>query len=129
MRAIKLLLATAFVAVGGFAAAATLTSAPQKAQAAPNPCNYIVYHPSDSSWACADSPGGAYWACDYDVDGHRVRAHIDTSFGPEEVDRTSAWAPSQGCAQPEGVAYGGGHIIKFRVCTEGEGCSAWKRVT
>ena len=45
MRAIKLLLATAFVAVGGFAAAATLTSAPQKAQAAPNPCNYIVVPP------------------------------------------------------------------------------------
>ena len=56
--------------------------------------------------------GRRYWACDYDVDGHRVRAHIDTSFGPEEVDRTSAWAPSQGCAQPEGVAYGGGHIIE-----------------
>ncbi len=129
MRAIKLLLATAFVAVGGFAATATLTSAPEKAHAAPRPCNYIVYHPSDSAWACADSPGGFYWACDYDTDGHRVRAHIDTSFGPEEVDRTSAWAPSQGCAEPEGVAYGGGHIIKFRVCTEGEGCSAWKRVT
>ena len=129
MRVVKLLLATAFVAVGGFAAAATLTSAPEEAKAAPRPCNYIVYHPSDSSWACADSPGGFYWACDYHTDGHRVRAHIDTSFGPEEVDRMSAWAPSQGCAEPEGVAYGGGHILRIRVCTEGEGCSGWKRVT
>jgi hypothetical protein len=115
------------VAPGGFAATATLTNAPETADAAS--CNYVVYHPSDSSWACASSPGGSYWACDYHVDGHRVRARIDTSFGPEEVDRISAWAPSQGCAQPEGVSYGGGHIVKMRVCTEGEGCSGWRRVT
>jgi len=127
MRALKLLLAAAFVAVGGFALTSTLTNAPEQAQAAT--CNYVAYHPSDQSWACANSPGGSYWACDYDVDGHRVRAHIDTSFGPEEVDRISAWAPSQGCSEPEGVSYGGGHILKIRICTEGEGCSAWKRVS
>jgi hypothetical protein len=131
MRAVKLLLATAFVAVGGFAATATLTDAPEEAHAAPRPCNYIQYHPSDSAWVCADSPGGFYWACDYDVDGHRVRAWIDTTEpspgdGP---DRMSAWAPSQGCSEPEGVAYGGIHILRIRICTQEEGCSAWKRVT
>ena len=116
MRAVELLLAAAFVAVGGFALTSTLTTAPETAQAAT--CNSVAYHPTDQSWAC-----------DYDVDGHRVRAHIDTSFGPDEVDRISAWAPSQGCSQPEGVAYGGGHILRIRICTEGEGRSGWKRVS
>jgi hypothetical protein len=129
MRRFKLLVATGVVAVAALAATAVLTDAPTEAKAAPLPCNYVQYHPSDSSWVCADRPGGAYWACDYDVDGNRVRAHIDTSFGPEEVDRMSAWAPSQGCSEPEGVAYGGGHILRIRICAQNEGCSAWKRVT
>ena len=127
MRAVKLLLASAFVAVGGFAVTATLTDAPEQAKAQYS-CNFVAYHPTDSSWSCASGPAGFYRACDYHVDGHRVRAHIDTSFGPEEVDRLSAWAPSQGCSQWEGVQYGGGHILKIRTCTEGEGCSGWVRV-
>jgi hypothetical protein len=126
MRTIKILVAAAFVAVGGFAAASTLTNAPEKAEA--HSCSFIAYHPTDQSWACASGPSGAYKACDYDVDGHRVRAHIDTSAGPEEVDRQSAWAPSQGCSEPEGVQYGGNHILKIRSCTEGEGCGPWVRV-
>jgi hypothetical protein len=122
MRAVKLLLAAAVVAVGAFAATSVLTNAPEDAQA--HSCSNIVYHPTDQSWACASSPSGSYKACDYDVE-------IDTSEpspgdGP---DRISAWAPSQGCSAPEGISYGGNHILRIKVCTEGEGCSGWVRVT
>jgi hypothetical protein len=128
MRAVKLLLATAVVAIGGFAATAVLTDAPEKAQAAPISCETTVYHPSDNSWSCASGPAGWYHACDYDVDGHRVRASIDTVEAGPGPDRYSAWAPSQGCSEWEGISYGGVYILRIRTCTEGEGCSAWKEV-
>ena len=126
MRKVKLLLAAAFIAVGGFAATSVLTDAPQEAKAAPS-CNYTVYHPTDNSWTCASGAFGWYKACDYHVDGHRVRGHIDV-LGSATDDRYTAWAPSQGCTQWAHVGYGGLYIVRIKTCTEGEGCSGWKQV-
>lgn len=128
MRKVKLLLAAAFIAVGGFAATAALTDAPETAQAAAPKCKYTVYHPdlSENSWTCASATDGWYHACDYSVDGHRVRGHIDVTGS--EYDRYTQWAPSQGCSEWAGVQYGGGYIERIRTCTEGEGCSGWLRV-
>jgi hypothetical protein len=131
MRTVKLALVTVVVALGGaFAASSALSNGPAqaKAAAAPISCETTAYHPSDNSWSCASGPAGWYHACDYDVDGHRVRAHIDTVEAGPGPDRLSAWAPSQGCSQWEGISYGGVYILRIRTCTEGEGCSAWKQV-
>jgi hypothetical protein len=125
MRAIKLLVATAVVAVGVLAANAALSNGPAKAHAAIH-CETTVYHPTDNSWTCASGPAGWYHACDYHVDGHRVRGHIDVTGS--EHDRYTAWAPSQGCSEWAGVQYGGLFIERIKTCTEGEGCSGWKRV-
>jgi hypothetical protein len=125
MRAVKLLVAAGVVAVGAFLAIAVLTKAPSTADAAPT-CKTIVYHPTDNSWTCASGPAGWYKACDYHVDGHRVRGWIDVAGSVEH--RITAWAPSQGCTEWAGVAYGGIFITAIRTCTEGEGCSAWKQV-
>jgi hypothetical protein len=130
MRKFKLLLVAAIVAVGGFAATSVLTSAPEKAQAAPT-CKFKVTHPREASYACASGPAGWYRACDKDKDGHRVRAWIDTveptpGNGP---DRMSGWAPSGGCSEWEAVNYGGIFILRIKVCVEKEGCSAWKKVS
>jgi hypothetical protein len=130
MRKLKLLLAAAVVAVGGFAGTSVLTDAPEKADAAIL-CNYRVKHPTDNSWSCASGPAGWYRACDYHVDGHRVRAWIDTvepTPDPSKPDRISAWAPSKGCTEWAGVQYGGIYILRIKTCTEKEGCSAWKKV-
>ena len=97
MKKFKLLLVAAIVAVGGFAATSVLTNAPEKAQAAPK-CKVTAYHPTDNSWSCASGTAGWYHACDYHVDGHRVRAHIDTIEPGPRPDRLSGWAPSQGCS-------------------------------
>src|SRR4051812_38146580 len=101
MRKIKLLAATAALAVCGFGASAVLSDAPDEAQAAPT-CETTVYHPTDNSWTCASGPAGWYRSCDYAVDGHRVRGHIDVA-GSATDDRYTAWAPSQGCTQWAGV--------------------------
>jgi hypothetical protein len=126
MRKVKLLLAAAFIAVGGFAATSVLTDAPQEAKAAPS-CNYTVYHPTDNSWTCASGAFGWYKACDYHVDGHRVRGWIDVAGSVDH--RITAWAPSQGCTEPASASYGGIYILAIRTCTEYEGCSAWVRVS
>ena len=128
MRKLKLLVAAAVVAVGAFAATAVVSNGPEKADAAIS-CKVTVYHPTDNSWSCASGPAGWYHACDYHVDGHRVRAHIDTVEPGPGPDRYSGWAPSQGCSQWEGVNYGGIYILRIRTCTEHEGCSAWKKVS
>ena len=125
MRAIKVLVATAFIAVSGFAATAVLSDGPEKADAAIR-CETTVYHPSDNSWTCASGPAGWYHACDYHVDGHRVRGWIDVAGSVDH--RATAWAPSQGCTQWAGVTYGGIYIMRIKTCTEYEGCSAWKQV-
>ena len=130
MRKVKLLLAAAFIAVGGFAATSVLTEAPEKADAAIH-CNFKVNHPSDNSWSCASDPAGWYRACDYGNDGHRVRAWIDTvepSPDANKPDRMSGWATYGRCSEWEGVSYGGIYILRIKTCTEGEGCSGWLRV-
>ena len=127
MTKVRLLLAAAVLAVGVFAANAALSNGPEPAQAAPS-CKTTVYHPTDNSWTCASGPAGWYHACDYDVDGHRVRGHIDVA-GSATDDRYTAWAPSQGCTQWAGVSYGGIYILRIQTCTEHEGCSAWKKVS
>jgi hypothetical protein len=127
MRRVKLLLTAVVLAVGAFAGVAALSHGPAKADAAPS-CATTVYHPTDNSWSCASGISGWYHACDYHVDGHRVRAHIDTIEAGPGPDRLSAWAPSQGCSQWEGISYGGVYILRIRTCTEDEGCSAWKDV-
>ncbi|CAA9240884.1 MAG: hypothetical protein AVDCRST_MAG41-1404 [uncultured Corynebacteriales bacterium] len=56
--------------------------------------------------------------CDTAVDGNRVRAHLYRNDG--QVFYTG-WAPSQSCTTE-------GHptsILRFRVCAENNGCSAW----
>jgi hypothetical protein len=127
MRKVKLLLAAVVLAVGVFAGVAALSNGPEKADAAIS-CGTTVYHPTDNSWSCASGLSGWYHACDYDVDGHRVRAWIDTIEPGPGPDRYSAWAPSQGCSQWEGISYGGVYILRIKTCTEGEGCSGWKEV-
>ena len=128
MRKLKLLLVAAVLAIGAFAGVAALNHGTEKADAAIS-CGTTVYHPTDNSWSCASGPAGWYHACDYHVDGHRVRAHIDTVEPGPGPDRYSGWAPSQGCSGWEGISYGGVYILRIRTCTEGEGCSAWKKVT
>ena len=125
MRVVKILVAAAVVAVTAFAVTAGLSSGPEKAYAAPT-CKYMVVHPSDNSWTCASGSAGWYRACDYAVDGHRVRGWIDPIGSGEP--RVTAWAPSQGCTEWAGVAYGPLRIEKIRTCTEAEGCSGWKKV-
>lgn len=127
MRKLKLLLAAAVLAVGAFAGVAALSHGPEKADAAPS-CSTTVYHPTDNSWSCASGPAGWYHACDYHVDGHRVRAWIDTVEPGPGPDRFSGWAPSQGCSGWEGISYGGVYILRIKTCTEDEGCSGWKEV-
>ena len=42
--------------------------------------------------------------------------------------KPTGWAPSQGCTEWAGVAYGPLRMEKIRTCTEAEGCSGWKKV-
>ena len=93
-------------------------------------CDTKIKHPSDpdrigagaqNSYACEWWNNWARW-CDYDVDGHGVRAWLD--FGRGTVIQT-AWAPRMGC-EYMGTAWPWGNIHLYRVCVEQEGCSAWK---
>jgi hypothetical protein len=125
MRAVKLLL------VCGIFAATTLTVAPAQAghtRVHCSPWPAIVWHPTDNSWTCETSNNHFYKACDYHVDGHRVRGWIHGNFHRPGEYRLTGWAPSQGCTEPEGLAYGGGYIVSIKTCTEQEGCSGWQRV-
>jgi hypothetical protein len=78
------------------AGTSTLTDAPEKAQAAIK-CKLTGYHPTDNSWSCASGVAGWYHACDYHVDGHRVRAHIDAvepGPGPDRLSQRATRARS-----------------------------------
>jgi hypothetical protein len=120
MRAVKVLVLVGVLAIGLFATTTTASASHTRYH-----CTLFAWHPSDNSWTCATSVAGFYRACDYHVDGHRVRGWIDVSGSVDH--RITAWAPSQGCTEPAGVAYGGMHIVAIRSCTEAEGCSAWVR--
>ena len=63
-------------------------------------------------------------ACDTQVDGHRVRAWYYNNLSAPDAPTYSAWAPSGGCSQYQGTAWGL-PITRFRVCVEVEGCSDW----
>ena len=128
MRALKLLIATGVVSLGVLAAVvltAGSATAGSAALLAPTYCEHFAYHPTDNSWTC-EADLEWYRACDYHVDGHRVRGHIDVTGSHDH--RFTAWAPSQGCTGWASTAYGGGHVDRIRSCTEHEGCSAWKNV-
>jgi hypothetical protein len=110
------------VALGLVAAALSVPAA--KADHQHGHCGSYSYHPSDPSYACQ------WWsryirACDRQVDGHQVRAWWEGSFAPGQYWQT-AWAPSGGCVQ-QGTQYGSGNILRYRICVEAEGCSAWRR--
>lgn len=88
--------------------------------ASPASATICVYHPTDgTSHACANSYP-AVMPCDLDLDGHRVRAWYKN--GRNEIP--SVWAPSGRCITQIDLVYWPEWI---RVCTEEEGCSAWKQ--
>jgi hypothetical protein len=98
-------------------------------------CEHTIHHPSDPDAFGSGKPnsfGCEYWnnwikVCDRHVDGHRVRVEWLGDLDRPGVDGpwSTDWAPSQGCLdQSIGAS---GIVIKFRVCVENEGCSAWRR--
>jgi hypothetical protein len=104
-------------------------------------CEHTIHHPSDPDAFGSGKPnsyGCEYWnnyvkACDRHVDGHRVRVewvgNLDQAYlyFPPDGPWSTDWAPSQGCVDQS--IGGSGIVIKFRVCVEHEGCSAWRRAT
>jgi hypothetical protein len=82
----------------------------------------IAHHPSDPSIARMTS-NGFLSACDYDVDGHQVRAWYTPRYGGGEIYYTN-WAPSGGCTPAARFLYGSGYN-QFRICVEAEGCGPW----
>jgi hypothetical protein len=102
-------------------------------------CEHAIHHKSDPDPFGSGKPntyGCEYWdtqvrACDRDVDGHRVRldwvGSLDGAYFwfPPEPYWSTDWAPSRGCVD-QGIG-ASGTVIKFRVCVEHEGCSAWRR--
>lgn len=86
-------------------------------------CDTYAWHPSDPSYACEWWNDHLRW-CDRQVDGHRVRAWYQGQWASEPT--YTAWAPSGGCYEI-GTNYGSGLIVKYRVCVEAEGCSAWRK--
>ena len=121
MKILKLVIAVG-VLVMGMGVAMLLRTEEAGADHTRYHCSDFAWHPSDNSWTC-ESNLQWYKACDYHVDGHRVRGWIDVTFSAD--DRATAWAPSQGCTEPASTAYGGGLIDRIKTCTESEGCSGW----
>jgi hypothetical protein len=61
--------------------------------------------------------------CDFDRDGHRVRAWVNTNPGKPRDYVYTAWAPTFGCVE-HGSTWGL-PILYFRVCVQHEGCGPW----
>jgi hypothetical protein len=90
-------------------------------------CNAVCGSVGPRSHCSSHSGGKAcmnsswFWWCDTRVDGRRVRAHYELDSRPGIV--ATAWAPSQGCLRvgwPTAI-----QTKRWRVCTEGLGCSAF----
>jgi hypothetical protein len=107
MNRVKLLLAGALVV------AALSVAASAQAQV-----NGLATNPPDPSMGRVWN-SNTYNACDWQVDGHRVRLWYHTAAGGGWLQ--SAWAPSGGCTEPAHstlLAW----ILGFRLCIEAEGC-------
>jgi hypothetical protein len=81
-----------------------------------------VQHGADV--ACAKDNHSRLDACDRESDGHKVRGHFTTPLSDPSYYHGS-WDPNGAnpdCAH-DWPATG---IVRFRVCEEVEGCSAWK---
>jgi hypothetical protein len=122
MRSIRLLVAGALL--GGAALAA---AAPTSAH---DVCRYAPYN----GHACIRYGDHAFFACDDQVDGHKVRAWVWEWGGERPWD--GGWAPNLRNKKYRGTRKACTHMIHtsnpggirvFRVCTQHEGCTRWRK--
>lgn len=83
----------------------------------PASANLRIWHGNDTAYT--SSGDTILNTCDYELDGHRVRAHFANGWG--QIIAYGSWAPSQGCVQNAIIP----DDFSIRLCEEEVGCTVW----